>query len=157
MLKEKFDFGSIIQLFGMIGIIGSLLFVGLEMRQTQKIAIAGQHQARSALTAQVIRAVDEKGFDVQSVYFEKNYNYEFSPIEISHRNAVHLGYFVYENDFYQFREGLMDQATWDSKLAGLKGLYDQCSMRSIYKTRSATFSKDFVEIIESFPDICENK
>lgn len=155
MVKSKPDFGSIIQLFGMLGIIGSLLFVGLEMRQTQKIAIAGQHQARSALTAQVVRAVDEKGFDVQSVYFEKNYNYEFSPIEISHRNAVHLGYFVYENDFYQFREGLMDQATWNSKLAGLKGLYDQCSMRSIYNTRSATFSKDFLEIIESFTDLCK--
>ena len=94
--------------------------------------------------------MDDKGFDVQSIYFEKNYDYEFSPIEISHRNAIHLGYFLYENDFYQFREGLMDQATWDSKIAGLKGLYNQCSMRSIYNTRSATFSKDFVEIIESF-------
>ena len=157
MCNGKPDFGSVIQSFGMLGIIGSLLFVGLEMRQTQKIAIAGQHQARSALTAQVVRAMDDKGFDVQSIYFEKNYDYEFSPIEISHRNAIHLGYFLYENDFYQFREGLMDQATWDSKIAGLKGLYNQCSMRSIYNTRSATFSKDFVEIIESFPDNCDNK
>ena len=138
----------------MLGIIGSLLFVGLEMRQTQKIAIAGQYQSRSALTAQVIKAMDAKGFDFQSVYFEQNYDYEFNPIQISHRNAIHLGYFVYENDFYQFREGLMGQTTWDSKLSGLKALYDQCSMRPIYNTRSATFSRDFVEIIESFPDLC---
>ena len=156
MIKAKVDLNIVIQFLGMAGIIGSLIFVGLEMRQTQKIAIAGQHQARSALTAQVVTAIDEKGLDVQSVYFEKNYNYEFSPIEISHRNAIHLGYFVYENDFYQFREGLMDQATWDSKLTGLKALYDQCSMRSIYNARSATFSKDFVEIIESFPNKCDN-
>ena len=157
MLEEKFNYGFIVQLMGILGIIGSLIFVGLEMRQSQKIAVAGQHQSRSALTIQTIRAMDDKGIDFQSVYFEQKYDYTFSPIEISHRNSIHLGYFVYENDFYQFREGLMDQATWDSKLAGLKGLYDQCSMRSIYKTRSATFSKDFVEIIESFPDICENK
>ena len=140
----------------MLGIIGSLIFVGLEMRQTQKIAIAGQYQSRSALTAQVIKAMDAKGFDFQSVYFEQNYDLDFNPIEISHRNAIHLGYFVYENDFYQYREGLMDKTTWGSKLAGLKSLYDQCKMRSIYIARSKTFSREFRSIIESFPDKCEN-
>lgn len=32
----------LVQVIGMLGIISSLIFVGLEMRQTQKIAIAGQ-------------------------------------------------------------------------------------------------------------------
>jgi len=31
-----------IQLLGMISIVASLIFVGLEMRQSQRIAIAGQ-------------------------------------------------------------------------------------------------------------------
>ena len=35
-----------IQLIGIIGIIASLLFVGLEMRQSQKIALAAQQQER---------------------------------------------------------------------------------------------------------------
>ena len=71
MLKEKFNYGFIVQLMGILGIIGSLIFVGLEMRQTQKIAIASQHQSRSALTTQTIRAMDDKGIDFQSVYFEQ--------------------------------------------------------------------------------------
>ncbi len=37
------------QIMGVIGIIASLIFVGLELRQTQKIAIAGQQQARTIL------------------------------------------------------------------------------------------------------------
>tara|TARA_B100000242_G_C42894788_1_gene415039 strand:- start:259 stop:729 length:471 start_codon:yes stop_codon:yes gene_type:complete len=156
MLKEKFNYGFIVQLMGILGIIGSLIFVGLEMRQTQKIAIASQHQSRSALTTQTIRAMDDKGIDFQSVYFEQKYDYTFSPIEISHRNAVHLGYFVYENDFYQFREGLMDETTWHSKLNGLKSLYEQCKMRPIYEVRANTFSEEFRNLIESFPDTCQN-
>ena len=41
-IMKKVDFNSLTQLLGMIGIIGSLLFVGLEMRQSQRIALAGQ-------------------------------------------------------------------------------------------------------------------
>ena len=44
----KINNNTVVQLIGMLGIISSLIFVGLEMRQTQKIAIAvnnklGQH------------------------------------------------------------------------------------------------------------------
>tara|TARA_B110000438_G_C15600792_1_gene557883 strand:+ start:201 stop:386 length:186 start_codon:yes stop_codon:yes gene_type:complete len=38
---------ALIQLVAMIGIIGSLIFVGLEMRQSQRIALVSQIQARS--------------------------------------------------------------------------------------------------------------
>ena len=39
---KKIDVQDLIQLLGMVGIIGSLIFVGLEMRQSQRIALAGQ-------------------------------------------------------------------------------------------------------------------
>ena len=43
---EKARINAFIQLFGILGIIGSLLFVGLEMRQSQRIALAAQQQSR---------------------------------------------------------------------------------------------------------------
>ena len=36
-----------IQLLGMIGVLGGLVFVGLELQQSQRIAIASQIQARN--------------------------------------------------------------------------------------------------------------
>ena len=36
-----------IQLIGMLSIVASLIFVGLEMRQSHRIAEAGQYQERS--------------------------------------------------------------------------------------------------------------
>ena len=47
MQKVTVSFDTWIQLFGMIGLLGGLMFVGLEMQQSQRIAIAGQVQARN--------------------------------------------------------------------------------------------------------------
>ena len=40
---------DLIQFLGMIGVIGSLVFVGQQMQQTQQIAIAGQVQAKAEM------------------------------------------------------------------------------------------------------------
>ena len=44
---KKVSLDTWIQLLGMLGLLGGLVFVGLEMRQTQKIAIASQVDAMS--------------------------------------------------------------------------------------------------------------
>ena len=36
-----------LQLIGMLSVLAGLLFVGMEMRQSQQIAISATHQARS--------------------------------------------------------------------------------------------------------------
>ena len=44
---KKVNLDTWIQFIGMLSIVASLLFVGLEMRQTQQIAIASQVDARN--------------------------------------------------------------------------------------------------------------
>ena len=68
---KKIDVQDFIQLLGMVGIIGSLIFVGLEMRQSQRIAIAGQQLGRSALFGDLINAYTEAGGDVQSLILKR--------------------------------------------------------------------------------------
>ena len=41
------SFTGVANFLGVIGIIGSLVFVALELRQSQKIALAAQQQART--------------------------------------------------------------------------------------------------------------
>ena len=43
---KKINTNALLQFLGALGVIGSLIFVGLEMRQSQRIAIAAQIQAR---------------------------------------------------------------------------------------------------------------
>ena len=51
MNKIKVSFDTLVQLLGMLGVLGGLVFVGLEMLQSQRIAIAGQIQARNHFLA----------------------------------------------------------------------------------------------------------
>ena len=41
------SFTGVANFLGVVGVIGSLIFVGLELRQTQQIAIAAQVQSRA--------------------------------------------------------------------------------------------------------------
>ena len=151
---RKTDIQDLIQLLGMVGIIGSLIFVGLEMRQSHRIAIAGPQLGRSALFGDLINAYTEAGGDVQSLYFEENLNYTLTPEEVIFRNGVHSAWLLYENDFYQYSQGLMEDDVWQAKQRGIEILYNRCFARGIYETRAPIFSENFRAIIEKIPDEC---
>ena len=61
MKNIKVNFDVWIQLTGMLGVLGGLIFVGLEMQQSQRIALAAQHQARSEMFMDQINAHTEAG------------------------------------------------------------------------------------------------
>ena len=48
------SFTGVINFLGIFGIIGSLVFVGLELRQSQRFALAAQQQERAALITELI-------------------------------------------------------------------------------------------------------
>ena len=153
----KIAIEDLIQLFGMVGIIGSLIFVGLEMQQSQRIAVASQQQERAAITVDMINAFYEVDVDFQSTYFDKEFNYQLSTEEIVYRNRVHKGWLLYENDFYQYKQGLMDELTWEAKLRGISVIYNSCDVRNIYDSRAPIFSEDFRLVVEALPNQCERK
>ena len=66
-VMRKIDIQDLIQQLGMVGIIGSLIFVGLEMRQSQRIAMAGQQMDRTAIATSFFGAFNEAGLDWHSV------------------------------------------------------------------------------------------
>ena len=54
---KKVSLDTWIQLLGMIGVLGGLVFVGLEMQQSQRIAIASQVQARNQSVLRSVRKI----------------------------------------------------------------------------------------------------
>ncbi|MFL2874623.1 MAG: hypothetical protein ACJZ79_02815 [Pseudohongiellaceae bacterium] len=154
MQRIKVSFDTWIQLLGMIGVLGGLIFVGLEMRQSQRIAIADQQQGRAAIANDFITPFLENGLDFTTVFFNENPNQEFSQQDIAHRNIVQIHWFLFENDFYQYSQGLMDEPTWQAKLNGIKLIFDLCDVREIYKRREIAFSNEFKLVVQSLPDNC---
>ena len=43
---KKINLDTWIQLIGMLSVVAGLIFVGIEMRQTQQVALAAQQQQR---------------------------------------------------------------------------------------------------------------
>ena len=154
MKNGKVSFDTWIQLLGMAGVLGGLVFVGLEKQQTQNIAIAGQQQGRAEITNNFLNSFLENGLDFQTVYFQQEPNPNLTAEEIAFRNSMHVSWFLYENDFYQYTLGLMDESTWQAKLAGIQIIYDFCEAREIYKSRAPVFAEEFRNIVNSLPDIC---
>ena len=56
---KKISLDTWIQLIGMLSVVAGLIFVGIEMRQTHRVALAAQQQQRAATLIEVIRTFSE--------------------------------------------------------------------------------------------------
>ena len=59
MKEIKVSFDTWLQLLGMLSVLAGLVFVGLEMRQSQQIALAAQQQARTEIFTEIVNSVNE--------------------------------------------------------------------------------------------------
>ena len=120
---KKIDINVLIQLLGMIGIIGSLVFVGLEMRQSHRIALAAQHQARSEMFMDQVNVHTEAGLTFRDYSNEERY---------AGLNGLWAASIVFENDFVQYELGLMEEDLWEKKKAVIRTLSRFCEMADIW-------------------------
>ena len=120
---RKTDIQDLIQLLGMVGIIGSLTFVGLEMRQSHRIASAAQHQARSEMFMDQVNVHTEAGLTFRDYSNEERY---------AGLNGLWAASIVFENDFVQYELGLMEEDLWEKKKAVIRTLSRFCEMADIW-------------------------
>ena len=94
--------------------------------------------------------------DWQSTVYEADVgkSESYTSTEIVRRNNFHAHLFTYENDYFQYMQGLMPQQVWDAKLIALEFFYNQCDMRVIMDYRMNWFPTGFVEIINTLNDEC---
>ena len=153
---KKVDINILIQLLGMLSVLAGLLFVGLEMRQSQRIALAEQQQQRAAMEIENIHSFFEAGVDFDNVLRKK-------PAELSETESVarrlnfHNRLYIVENDFIQYQNGLMSPEVYEAKKQNLSFLMDQCDLREIFEWRKAFLSKEFLELINTVPNKCVNQ
>ena len=92
---------NLIQLLAMIGIIGSLIFVGLEMRQSQRIAVAGQQMERTAIMASEVQVFIEAGLDYTTAVSRNRSECNISATcVVASRNHLQHSLFLFENDYF---------------------------------------------------------
>ena len=142
MQKIKVSFDTWIQLLGMVGVIGGLIFVGLEMQQSQRIALAAQHQARSEMFMDQINAHTQAGITFRDYTADERY------ASINGRHAISV---IFENDFIQYELGLMDENLWEKKKVVIKRISGNCEMADIWPE---DLPQEFMEIVEEGSKNC---
>ncbi|MGB0701863.1 MAG: hypothetical protein ACPGO2_05365 [Pseudohongiellaceae bacterium] len=129
-IPVSISFSSIANFLGTIGVIGSLVFVGLELRQSHQIALAGQIQARSELIAQAILAPLEGQSEAIKIWSRPNKEPFLSEEQellwgqITRFRAVSL-----DNVWQQYTLGLMSEDSWSQAENRGKNLWIDCEQR----------------------------
>ena len=131
MKNIKVSFDTWVQLLGMLGVLGGLVFVGLEMHQSQQIALAAQQQARTEIFTGIVNSVNESS-DV-SLYqilskVERNEPLTTSEKKIAENYAFQTVW-IFENDFIQYKAGLIDEDVWSAKLFSMRTVAGLCPLR----------------------------
>ena len=151
MKNIKVSFDTWIQLLGMLGVLGGLIFVGLEMRQNYEIALGNQHQGRTELRAALLMSPLEGNIDAVKVQFldweEQTEEQKQITIQIQRFRWALL-----ENLFFQYNLGLISDGVWRQTEGNIRRYYDRCELRDAI-TLSLS-NPAFQEYVNSFPDNC---
>ena len=147
MLTEKVN--DWLQIIGMAGIIGSLIFVGLQLKQSQDIAVSSQYQARldsiiavkgnllqSDSLAHVFRNI-ENG--------EPPGQFDALVLEL----AVGQIFDLWETNHFQYINGFVSEEHWQGVLREIDMSLGRPYVSAFWASNSLTYSASFVEIIDA--------
>ena len=147
---KKISLDTWIQLVGMLRVLGGLIFVGFEMQQNQRIALAAQQTARVELFSNMVNSLTQVKINYQSADIA---DAEFNP----ERNVMHQLLWIFENDYLQYSLGLMDEGIWQSKQRVMLGNFSRCG-NEVFLQRKSSLDKDLVALINAaMPDGCVYK
>ena len=157
-----------LQVFGLFGVMGSLLFVGLQMKQDREIALAATYQDRTAAVAETLSSLSSND-SALSVFIKtglgRNPHDPISPeifdldeglepvtaLELfSALNSATAMWFHWDNSHFQYQNGYLPQSHWDRIRSIIKGTLSRKSVaRFAYEMDPDGHRQEFQEEINA--------
>ena len=132
----------------MVGVIGSLIFVGLELQQTQKIAIAGQVQARAEMLANRSIALIQGEAELMSpnqIFTKTQSAASMNPkIEVLRSAQIGWNIAIMTHTFYQYSVGLLTEEQFVVARKRMISFKAVCSIRDDIESALYFAEKSFV-------------
>ena len=150
MNYKKVSLDTWIQLFGMIGLLGGLVFVGLEMRQSQQIAIVGQVQARNAALLDLYLTLMGEDPIGRSLVASGHLGANRDPSSLT--SAEYDVWYAIkswqvsslQNAYQQYEMGLLPDNVWEGVDLRIKAQYANCHIRPIWLSYSTPSVRDYL-------------
>ena len=114
-----------LQLIGIFGVIASLIFVGLQLKQSHEISLSAAYQARADTSINL----NMTGFNTPEYtsaaakVYARDYE-SMTPGElVAYEYYLGASITMYENQHQQFLMGFLPEEHWSMNLAGLRCLF----------------------------------
>ena len=147
---KKVSLDTWIQLLGMIGLLGGLIFVGFEMRQSQIIALGAQQHARTEMAGALWLAGLEGETDIHAA-MSKPWP-ELSANQKSVREQIQRHYWMLlQNNHYQYELGLINEELWAQIEGRIRTRYSESHLRNMIIVDP---SDGLRRLLNSLPDNC---
>jgi len=148
---KKINVDTWIQLLGMLSVVAGLIFVGLEMQQTQRIALANQQQARTELNSNRLLTELELFGEIGAEAITSGL--EWSDMTIQQkaiRQQIQRWYWaLLENNFFQNEMGLLSDDLWSQVDRYIRGAGIQNATYVIFTTHLLLTSHYAITSVDS--------
>ncbi|MBM87600.1 MAG: hypothetical protein CMQ41_04425 [Gammaproteobacteria bacterium] len=150
---KKPDINTLIQLLGLIGVAASLIFVGLELRQSQTIAIAGQVQARNQAFLDLYTSMMGEEPIGRALLADGFATPNSDPTNLSEEeydiwNAFKSWQVMsLQNAFQQYEMGLLPETVWEQVSSRIQNQYANCFSRQIFLNTAIPSLSDYLQTL----------
>lgn len=151
------------EVVGIFALVASLVFVGLQMKQAQEIAIAEQYQVRAIFGAEHTGSwvENEHMLAMEAAEFKADYesgefgdmfksDYEaFGPIHVTARYIMAAkGLVTMDGYYFQYQQGFMEKEAWQAFRYRLKSHFRDQYVQTVYLNDPQSWRESFRELCD---------
>ena len=143
--------GSLAEILGAIGVIASLVFVGLQIRQNTRATRAQIHEQITGTYLSFLNSaiLNPEAYAAGISATEDEFS-SLTPGEKTVFFGTALGFFKhFELMFVQNQKGIMDEEIWEAWSVYIRMYFHQPGIQLWWKSRRNAFTGDFQEFLES--------
>ena len=152
-----FKLSEVANILGVLGIIGSLIFVGVEMKQSHTIAMVAQIQDRYSIVSNYHIALMTEGEVARDLIRRNIFTLDYDALNPDEQSVfIQIRNFYvnqYQSIFAQHELGLISQDVWEQTVSRLKGTYDQCEWRPAFNG----VTENMKNFLDSLPSDCVSR
>ena len=155
---------TLVEVVGLLAIVASLVFVGIQMKQSQEIAISTQYQERANAAVEMFTGNLQSDlslrlsgdrlrltmFGPESDAILRDWAQERKPQELAWQfNNFLMLFSIYDNNHFQYSAGFLDEDSWLSFQARMKNVLANPVNRAMFKQMSSSFRAPFRQAVDN--------
>jgi len=160
---KKFNWRDLAEIIGFASIVGSLIFVGMQLRQSQEIAMASQYQERASTAVDYYSsqmqnelAIADQGKKIATAVHSGIASPAIETL-IETRSPESVGLWFYrnrvffvmlDNFHYQYNSGFMADESWDAFRRQLRDNLSNEATAAYYRNYGSSFRSSFEELCD---------